>query len=340
MDPPRIMGDDAMGAMMTTATDDLRRGDERRLRRAPDNGPGWWDSLGPVGTAKILLLAALLGWIYSAHCYRLFVYWMRPDWSHGFLIPLFTLYLINTKRTQLLSGEHDGSLWGMALMLFSAFVYVACIILRVDYPQPLTIITMIAGLVLLLRGWRSLWITLFPIGFLLLAIPPPDRLYRAFTQPLQKVAAGIAALVLNTFPGAEVERAGINIAFIMKGGQSGSFTVAGACSGMRSLMAFIALGLAMAYFTPRPTWHRIAMAVFVVPVAVFCNILRVIITGSFQMYGHPELASGTPHTILGLLLFAMGFAMYLGVLWVLDHLFSEEPDEPQSQDAPVAGESP
>jgi exosortase len=328
---------DAMSDLTRAGAGNTRHGDGRRPRREPQSLPTWWQYLGAAGTAKVLLLVALLGWLYSAHFYRLFMYWMQPDWSHGFLIPLFSLYLVHAKRAELMAGEHRGSLWGALLMLVSVLVYVCSIVYSFGYPGPLTIVTMIVGLVLLVRGWRTLWLTLFPIGFLLMAIPPPDRLYRAVTQPLQQAAAAIATLVLNTFPGADVERAGINIAFFMKGGRSGSFTVAGACSGMRSLMAFVALGLAMAYFAPRPTWHRIAMAVFVVPVAVFCNILRVVITGGLQMYGHPELASGTPHTILGLLLFGLGFAMYLGVLWVLDHLFSEEPEQPG---ALRAGESP
>ena len=166
-------------------------------------------------------------------------------------------------------------------------------------------------------------LTLFPIGFLLLAIPPPDRLYRSLTQPLQQGAASIAAFILRTFPGSEIEQSGINIAYYMRG-HTGTFTVAGACSGMRSLMAFVALGLATAYFTPRPAWHRVAMAVLVVPVALFCNILRVVVTGAFQMYQYGNLASGTPHTVLGLVTFGIGFAIYMGFLWILDHLFVEE----------------
>jgi len=101
---------------------------------------------------------------------------MRPDWSHGFLIPLFSLYLVHAKRAELMRPEHTGSLWGAVVMLLSVFVYVGSIVYRIGYPQPLTIITMIAGLVLLVRGWRTLWVTLFPVGFLLLAIPPPERL--------------------------------------------------------------------------------------------------------------------------------------------------------------------
>ena len=48
------------------------------------------------------------------------------------------------------------------------------------------------------------------------------------------------------------------------------------------------------------------------------------LTGVFQMYGYGDLASGTPHMVLGLMTFALGFVMFLGILWVLDHLFVEQ----------------
>lgn len=300
-------------------------------RRTGAPSPTWRAALGQAGLIQVLVLVVLFGWLYFPHLIRLYNYWLRPDWSHGFLIPLFSLYLVHEKRSELLGGEHRGSIWGAALMALAVLAYATSIIFRIGYPQPLTMVVMIAGTVLLLRGWRTLRTTLFPIGFLILAMPPPERLYRAVTQPLQTVAAFVSTHVLNVFPGADVERAGINIAYAMDNGRVGQFTVAGACSGMRSLMAFVALGLAMAYFTPRPTWHRVAMAVLVVPVAVFCNIVRVIVTGSLQMAGHPSLASGTPHTILGLLLFGLGFAIYLGVLWVLDNLFTEDGEDRDDQ---------
>ena len=158
---------------------------------------------------------------------------------------------------------------------------------------------MIAGLVLLLRGWRSLWLALFPLAFLFLAIPPPDRLYREITQPLQQFAAAVASFVLSLVTRFDISREGFNITYNADSGQIESFAVAGACSGMRSLMAFAALGLAMACFAPRPAWQRLAIAVAVVPVALFCNILRVVVSGGLQMYGYKHLAVGTPHTLLG-----------------------------------------
>lgn len=302
-------------------------GARARQRAVAVAEPGWWAHLGRAGLAKVLVLVGLMTWLYWGHLYRLYEYWQQPDWSHGFLIPLFCLYLVHTRRRELLAADHTGSAWGAVLMVLSVAMYVLAIRFKIGYPQSLSIVGTIAGLVLLLCGWRTLWLALFPIGFLILAIPPPPYLYRGVTQPLQQGAAVIAKLVLNVFPGADIERSGFNIAYFMEGGNEGTFQVAGACSGMRSLMAFVALGLAMAYFAPRPAWHRITIAIVVMPVALFCNVLRVIITGVFQMYGYGNLAAGTPHMILGFLMFGLGFAIYLGILWILDHLFVEAAGE-------------
>ena len=292
-----------------------------------EDEPTWAAHVGPSGALKFILVAALVIWLYWDQVYRMFMYWQNPDWSHGFLIPVFCLYMIHLRKRPILEAPKTGSWVGLAVAAGSIALYVECVRIKIGYPQALSIVTLIAGLVLFLFGWRILKLTAFPIAFLLLAIPPPERLYRAFTQPLQQGAARVAAIVLNTITSGEIEQDGINLAYYMPGGRTGMFTVAGACSGMRSLMAFVALGLAMAYFSPRPTWHRIAMAVLVVPVALFCNVVRVVVTGAFQMYQKGDLASGTPHMVLGLGMFALGFVIYLGFLWVLDHIYVDEAPE-------------
>lgn len=303
--------------------------------RPSSRATGWWEYLGPAGAIRIAVLVGLFACIYWGQLYRMFRLWQHPDWSHGFLIPFFCLYIVNGRRQEYLSGEHRASWWGLALMVFSLTVFATAIYTKFGYPQSLSMITSIAGLILLLRGWRSLWLSLFPLGFLFLAIPPPDRLYRAITQPLQQFVAWVSSFFLGLFTRFEIGREGFNITYVTDSGQADSFAVAGACSGMRSLMAFAALGLAMACFTPRPAWQRLAIVLAVVPVALFCNVLRVIITGSLQMYGHRELATGTPHTLLGFLLFGLGFAIYLGILWILDHLYVE--DAAEDAGAPTRG---
>lgn len=301
----------------------------RSLDYAPANAVpdeiGWRDALGASGFVRIAILVALVAWLYNDHLVRLFNYWKQPDWSHGFLILPFSLYLIHMRRREILAAAPRGSLAGFVLIAASIVCYAWCIRTKFGYPQPLTMLGVIAGLVLLTCGWRILWLAAFPIAFLVLALPPPQYLYREITHPLQQAAAAAATAILNGFPGVrEVERAGINIAYFMDDARSGTFTVAGACSGMRSLLAFVALGMALAYLTPRPLWHRVTLAVCVVPVALSCNVIRVIITGALQMYGRGDLATGTPHTLLGLIMFAVGFAIYSGILWTLDHLFVDE----------------
>lgn len=303
------------------------------------NHCGWLSYLGAWGVIKILSLAAVLGWFYFDHIKRMSQIWKQPDWSHGYLVPFFSIYLIHQNRKRLMDDRHEGSLLGLFLIVISLAVYVVSVYAKVGYPQPLSIVFVLGGLVWLLRGFQSLKIVWFPLAFLFLAIPPPDRLYRELTQPLQQLAALVAKHVLSMFPGVyEVQRAGFNLAYYMDSGREGTFTVAGACSGMRSLMAFVAIGLAMAYMTPRPPWHRIALGLSVIPVALFCNVSRVIITGSLQMYDHGNLATGTPHTVLGLIMFGLGFAIYLGIIWMLDHLFVEDSGEDDASAVAAGGE--
>ncbi|MFO0974581.1 MAG: exosortase/archaeosortase family protein [Phycisphaerae bacterium] len=289
------------------------------------------DVLGSNGLIRLALLGGATAWLFWDQLVRLVRIWSsNPDWSHGFLIPFFSLYFINSKRDVLARTPVRGNWLGLPIVLFAILGYFYCVRAKIGSPQALMIVIAIAGLTLLACGWKVMHVTGFPIAFLVLALPPPEYKYRELTQPLQQLAAFAAEQVLRIYPNVFVIRSGINIAFDnVATGLSGSFTVAGACSGMRSLMAFVALGLAMAYFSPRPMWHRVTIALAVVPVAVFCNVVRVIVTGTFQIYNLGDLAKGTPHTLTGIATFALGFAIYFAILWILDHLFIHEPDEPQ-----------
>lgn len=322
--PSNLPPSDAVASDLNPSTPPVSTSQRRRVPKAAE--PSWYEMLGTSGIGIILALIVLMGLLYQPQWHRLFRMWKNPDWSHGYLIVVFCVYMVHVRKSAILAAPRKGSLAGLGLILLGIATYGYFIYVKIGYPQDLSILIVVMGLVLLICGWQVLKMTIFPICFFALAIPPPDRIYKGFTQPLQQGAAWVATKILNLFPGAEIEQAGINIAYYMRGGNQGMFTVAGACSGMRSLLAFVALGLVMAYFTPRPTWQRVAMALCVVPVALACNVLRVIITGSFQMYGYGNLAAGTPHTVLGLLMFIVGFLIYGGILWSLDHLYIDDDD--------------
>ena len=309
----------------------------RRRRRPPgrghaaDSAPGWIEALGSRGAAQVCFLAALFGWLYWDQFVRTYTHWLEPDWSHGFVIPIFCLYVVHDKRRALLTGDHRGSLWGAVLILLSIGGYAFSILGNFGSPQFLAPVPTLAGLILLLRGWRALWMTAFPLAMMVMALPPPTHLYRAMTQPLQQLIARIAAPVLNVFPGVdEVLSWGIHIRCWLIDGTESMFTVAGACSGMRSLMAFAFFGLATAYFARRRNWQRAVIVLAIAPVAMFCNFLRVVVTGGLIMYGHDDFAMGTPHSLLGFAMFGVGITLFLALLWIVDHLFVEEDESDPS----------
>ncbi|GAG75058.1 unnamed protein product, partial [marine sediment metagenome] len=97
---------------------------------------------------------------------------------------------------------------------------------------------------------------------------------------MRHLAAKVAAALLNLISGMEATARGVVIDVIYKGQQlEPALNVAEACSGMRLLMAFLALGVAMAYLHSRPKGQRIVLLANIIPIAIFCNIVRVTATG-------------------------------------------------------------
>jgi exosortase len=272
-----------------------------------------------------LLLAAYWGTIRHALVAR----WLHEgDWSHGWLIPLFSLYFLATRKEELLHALPRPNYLGAALLALSLAAYfVSAWRLRMGYPQALSILGAVFGLTLLLGGWAIVKVAWFPILFLVFAIPLPDSIYVELTMPLRRLASSVAAAVMPIFvPGLHTQAQGVVIDYVMPGMPAGTLNVDEACSGMRSMMAFTALGVAMAYLGDRPVWQRIVMIVSCVPIAVLCNAIRVTVTGLMHVHGHPELARGTAHQMLGVLMFGIALGFYALIGYLLSHLFIEGPD--------------
>ena len=150
-------------------------------------------------------------------------------------------------------------------------------------------------------------------------------------MPLRKMASIVAAAVLNGLPNIDCSHEGVLIYgfhTIIRGGRNTleefSLNVANACSGMRILRTFVALGVAMAYLEYRPWFHRLVLLASTVPIAVFCNMLRVLITGIFHVYFSQELSSGTPHMLLGMAMLIVAFGLYGLLAWIMNRIYVEE----------------
>lgn len=291
-----------------------------------------WSALGRDVYIKIAILAAMLAWMFWRELYVLYYQWTHDSsWSHGFLIPLFSLYLINQRKKEILSLKCKPSWFGLVLLLGCIILFPLNIVqFKIGYLGLLLIIATIGSVVLFVGGWSLVRYTWLPIIYLVFAMPLPDRLYKAITIPMRIWAADVSTAVLNLLPNMEASANGVVIDIIYKGiPLQPALDVAEACSGMRLLMAFLALGVAMAYLHYRPTWQRIVLLVSTVPIAILCNIIRVTITALIYVLISPKYAQGIYHDALGIAMLPLAFAFYGGLAMLMANLFVDEDSEPK-----------
>jgi exosortase len=142
---------------------------------------------------------------------------------------------------------------------------------------------------------------------------------------MRQLAAKVAAFLLSLVGGLEASASGVVIDVVYRGQRlEPPLNVAEACSGMRLLMAFLALGVAMAYLHYRPVWQRLVLLASTVPIAIFCNIVRVTVTGFIYILIDPKYAQGIYHNILGLAMLPLAFGLYGVLAWFMSNLFVEE----------------
>jgi exosortase len=216
--------------------------------------------------------------------------------------------------------------WGIGTLLFGLATAMYGIHPgKNDWIKDVGMVITLFGVVLTLCGWQVMRIAWFPIAFLICALPWPPLVYSAIAWPLQKLAAMAAVGALRlTGVDAQQEGARINIA------GTTSLNVAEACAGMRSLMTFISLGAAVAFLSNRPLWQRIVMVLSAIPIAIFCNVMRVTGQGLLHYYVSPQLSADFAHEFVGLVMLVPAFFLILLVGWVLDQLFIEEVDQPKA----------
>ena len=290
-----------------------------------------WRELEKHNYIKIAIIVGLFWYLFHREIDGIFYQWITDSsWSHGFLIPFFSLYFINQHKKEILNLQTKPNYLGLPLLVFAILFYILNIVSPSGwaYFRSLSMIAALGTVVLFLGGWNLIRYTWLPIAFLIFAIPLPGRIYRGITIPMRQWAAAAAAGLLNLIADMEATARGVVIDVIYKGRQlEPSLDVAEACSGMRLLMAFLALGVAMAYLHYRPLWQRIILLASTIPIAIFCNIVRVTVTGFIYVLIHPKYTQGIYHDALGMSMLPLAFCLYGLLAWFMSNLFIDEAAE-------------
>ena len=269
------------------------------------------------------LLALLVILLYSP-TFHMFIYdWSNDDnYSHGFLVPFIVAYLIWTKKDTLRKLSPQPSLLGLPVLLAGLSMYVVGTIGAEWFLKRFSLVIVIAGLVLYLYGKTFFRELLFPIVFLFFMVPLPAIIYKGLAFQLQLFVSLVSAKLIP-LAGVALYREG-NILYV----STGPLAVEEACSGMRSIMALLALSSLFAYLMYESRLKQWILVAFALPIAVVTNIIRVTTTGIMAHYWGKEFAEGILHESFGWLVFVIAFGLLYLLSKVLDRLIpSSQPKE-------------
>lgn len=266
---------------------------------------GLWRA-GVIGLALLWLYGRVLGLLVQD-------WWIDDNYSHGFLIPFISGWIIWTNRDRLLTlREQPRHLAGGILMVVAVLLLLAGLIGSVFYVSRISFVIALTGLVLYFGGWQHFRLLAFPIWLFILAIPIPNTVFNQIAFPLQLIASDYATWAIRMFGIPALREGNIIELASMK------LQVVEACSGIRSLMTLTTLSVTWAYFTERKWWRRIVIVIVVIPVAIIANAARVAGTGIMAHYWGPEAAEGFMHGFSGWLIFVVALLLILGVSQLLN----------------------
>lgn len=233
-------------------------------------------------------------------------WWVDSNYSHGFLVPLVSAYLIWKKRGKLKSLEKKRSYRGFLILLLGLGIYILGTAGSEYFSARFSLVIALFGLIFYLNGKEWAKELLFPIAFLAFMVPIPYVIYYSIAFPMQLFSTKLSYFILHSI-GLPSIRQG-NIIYL----PNYSLEVVEACSGLRSLVSLLALGTFFAYVTFKSNLKRFILFLSVFPIAIGANIFRIFITAVGAYVVSPKLAEDFLHKLSGLIVFLISvFSLFI-----------------------------
>lgn len=265
-----------------------------------------------LGWYQLALVAALVGVLYYHILWNLVRdWWSDPNYSHGFVIPVFCAWAIWKERARMSQIPSKPAWIGLAVVAGALAILMLGTLGAEVFLSRVSLLFLLAGLVIQFRGWRLFRAVLFPWATLFLAIPLPTIISNELTLPLQFQASRLAAGLLGMI-GVPVLREGNVIQL-----PALSLDVAQACSGLRSLSSLIALAVIYGYLCRRRRWQRVVLILIAIPIAVLANGVRIMGSGILGQYWDPEKAEGFFHLFSGWVIFCLSLLLLIAFDMIL-----------------------
>ncbi len=274
--------------------------------------PGW--------IAALVAIVGVLGFVYFPLMRYSFEQWLKPDYSHGFLVPAFSIYLAWMWRVWAPTEIAWPDPLGLAFIVGGAALFLVAGLTNTgkEWLQGLSLVINLCGATLLLGGTvalRWLWPSL---AFLLFMFPLPYSVEVTLGWPLQKVAAVATEFVLQTI-GYPTYREGMILHC-----QDHVLEVKNACNGLSMLLTFFTLSAGMAIVIRRPWLDKVIILLSAVPIAILSNVVRIALTGVLYNEAGKELGDRVFHDFAGWMMMPLALGILLLELKVLDWVLQDD----------------
>lgn len=277
-------------------------------------------SMQTVHTSPRLWLAAGLGlliaWAYFPTFEFMYSKWSGdPQYSHGFLVPLFSAFLLYRERER--GGEWLSRPWplmGLGLLLVAIAMRALAAGLLFHQLDAASLLVVLGALVVTLGGRALLMRTWPAIIFLIFMFPLPFELERDVGGPLKSIATFSSTFLLQTCGLPAIAEGNVILLDEIKLG------VVDACSGLKMLMTFAAFSVGAVLLAQRSTFEKLMVLMGIVPVALLTNVLRITATGISLSLNSSKEAADFFHDFYGWLMMPLGMGFLALELWILKRL--------------------
>ncbi len=236
------------------------------------------------------------------------------EFSHGFLVPLVSLFLLWRKKEVIRQTPLQVCSWGLLVLAIGLLMQVASEWASVTFLKSLAVPVALGGLAWYLTGTRMMRVVLFPYLFLYFAVPWPDFMIELLSVPLQHFSAASSAMLLGLM-GVPIERDGVHMwtpRFDVE--------VAVPCSGIRSMVAILGIAALVGYLTQGRLWAKGAVFLSGIPITMLANILRIAAIVVMGHYISADFAMTFFHDYSSPFLFFISALSLLGVKKIVERV--------------------
>jgi exosortase len=272
----------------------------------------------------LLLLAALaaLGWAPLAQMASRWA--VDPSYTHGYLVPLFSLYLLWHRRS-LFVASSPALGWGIGLLVVGTGLMLVAEVLFYQTLSHYSLPFFLAGVCLALGGWPKLKWAWPSLAFLFFMVPLPGPLADALGGPLQQVATRASTYAIQVVGVPAVAEGNVILL------SQEPIGVAEACSGLRMLVLFVAIAAGFVLLIDRQPWEKLLILASAVPIAIVVNVFRITLTAMMYEWVSEGAAQLVFHDLAGWFMMPLAVVLLAVEVGVLSKLLVD--DRPS---APVA----